>query len=128
MRNLKLSFAFIIAILAVGVTVASHAKTILGKRTITACFTSIVVSDGSTQSDLNLQPSCAAAKLYADVTNPSSHIYVQSAATPSIVECPETEEEFCCAKVEETTDTRAAEINLGDGLLRYKVLQIFCKP
>lgn len=124
-RKIERTIPLIVGLLSVSYTFISHENELVGERGITACFSSIVVSDGSTQSDLALQSSCLNAKNYADILNPSSHIYIQSAAVPVDI-CSETLEEFCCAKVEETTDARAALIDIGDGFRSYKILQILC--
>ena len=46
MRKLKFSFAIVVALLAVGFTIASNAKSI-GSRVVTACFEQVQLTDGA---------------------------------------------------------------------------------
>ncbi len=124
MRNLKLSFAVVIAILAVGVTVVTKASEI-GKRAITKCYVTMQITDGLGQF-ANLSDALTAAQAQ---TAKSNNPYVSSVGldVDPAVACKSTIK-FCCAKVIETANPLAPEINLGEGLRRYEVDELFFKP
>lgn len=138
MKNLKLSFALIVAVMAVGITVATKAN--FGKRVVTRCFFDIQLINasgtGATSIDAFLTPrlSCATA-----VSRATASPYITNAdvATSflSSASCPD-ETNFCCARVTEVLASdpgfdNAVELDLGEGLKKYKIANpsadIFCK-
>lgn len=131
MRNLKLSFALIIAVLAVGVTVATKANP-FGKRVLTRCFINVTLTDGTNPAiQLTQATSCADAK--AAVA--AGKVFITAATTASSLsseeDCDLSTVKYCCVDLTETTNTIAAQLNLGDGVKRYLVngqAQVFCKP
>ena len=125
MRNLKLSFALIIAVLAVGFTVATKAN-VLGKRVITDCFKSITLKDASNnQVTLSEPADIPAATADAAALN---HPFVVAASSPAGAQECQSTVEFCCATVQETENTNAPLIDLGEGEKRYQILDIDYKP
>lgn len=105
MRKFKLSFALVIAILAVGVTAATQAKT-FGKKFVADCFqvqaapnTAIQLTDAATTPNLEtLVLGEAAATADADII---ASPYLRVSVTASPVEqadvCDQTDD-FCCVQ------------------------------
>ena len=130
MKKMKFSFALIIAILAVGVTVATKAN--FGQRTISGCFEVLTVTDGSTNDIISqpgvLNPLCDNAK-----SRILAKSYVRSvgAALDKEQECINEPTYFCCVEVTEvaTAPSGVPLLNLGDGPHFYQIQQakIFCR-
>lgn len=138
MKNLKLSFALIVAVLAIGATVAANAN-IFGKRAITRCFTQISVKNAAgtiTHTlDATIATPRACTQTELDVANAP---YVTAAVTATSLANESTctvDDVFCCAKVTEIPVgspeyANAPFIDLGEGLRKYKInspADVFCK-
>lgn len=123
MRNLKLSLSLLIAVVAVGFTVASKAN-YLGKRVITDCFEVLEVRATSTGAISVLDDALTNAQ--ANALKAAKPYIVTATNVIPTAQCPDTDI-FCCAKVVETSNTAAAQIDLGEGLKRYQVAQLFYK-
>ncbi|RPD41114.1 hypothetical protein [Chitinophaga barathri] len=130
MKNLKLSFAFLIAVLAVGVTVITKA----GSRDVTHCFINITVTDGTNPAvSLAQVDNCS----IATTAFSQGKIFLTAATTassqPDQLTCPPSTVKYCCVKIAELAVgdpgySSASFLNLGSGLRKYKVTQVFCKP
>lgn len=98
MKNLKLSFALIVAVMAVGVTFASKASQI-GSKLVTACFQNVVLQNAAgTASYTPAQTDLAATANTAIFTNQIKYLDAQ----PSVIrtDCEETQR-FCCVILDE---------------------------
>ncbi|MBO9154837.1 hypothetical protein ACFOTA_21665 [Chitinophaga sp. GCM10012297] len=132
MKTLKLSFALIIAVLAVGVTYASKA----GSRLTTRCFTAITVTNGVSPSSLTVDINTCAAAETAIITQ--GKIYLTAASVANSIDgenlCPPSDQRFCCVDLvegdpQDPNFQLSALLDLGDGSAkRYVVSDVFCKP
>lgn len=144
MKSLKLSFALIVAVLAVGVTVATKAN--FGKRVVTACFTQLTLRNAAGTigsqfvADALQTPrqSCASVIAQVSAATPVSYIHagVAGTALPDELNCLGTSPNFCCANVtvllaSDPGFAATPAIDLGDGVARkYKIASsadVFCK-
>ncbi|QEH39456.1 hypothetical protein [Chitinophaga sp. XS-30] len=123
MKIFRINHLILISILATGFAFATKAGDI-GKKQITDCFATMTVTNGMGSSVPLNGLGCTAATIQASVNQ-----FVQSASNviDPIDECVGNPEIFCCATVMETADMRAPLIDLGDGLKRYAVDEVFCK-
>lgn len=138
MKGLKFSFAAVVAILAIGVTVAAQAGVFAGKVRIseTECFVPvssaapITVKTTNCLTTSNIIPTSVCNELlegqYIFALNPNS-----------IVQDPEADcdgtAQFCCLTIarltpQETPCSGQPTFTFDEGTFRYKVLQILCKP
>lgn len=126
MRNLKLSFALVIAVLAVGITVATKASS-FGKLAITDCFEILTVTPTATiTNDQTLSDALNAAQA---ASLKASHPYVRAVSSPinEIEECTG-DATFCCAEIVVTSNTNAPLVSLeGQAPARYAVADLFFK-
>ncbi|MGN7720251.1 hypothetical protein [Chitinophaga sp. 22620] len=98
MRNLKLSFALVIAILAVGFTVATKAST-FGAKVIPDCFVldiDVINSAGTVTNEL-IQNEARASILTDLAASPYLNEDISATAVEQTTVCPATAR-FCCAK------------------------------
>lgn len=138
MKNLKFSFALLIAILAVGFTVASKASTLNGKR-ITGCFSGIQVQNESGTLDATPvynSTSCDDAKALLSLSIPDANRlkYIKALASPvdRTSDICEDVADFCCFQIQEITNPQdfpdVPTVNFGDGAKKYLVTGVLCRP
>lgn len=134
MKNLKFSFAIIIAVLAVGFTVASKASS-FNKKLVSGCWSGLTIQDvGNTQDATPVynSTSCDDVKELVDIDQLQ---YVKSIASPvdrTAEGCTETPADFCCLVIEEISNPNdfpnVPEVDFGDGLKKYRILEVLCRP
>lgn len=134
MKNLKLSFALIIAVLAVGFTVATKAN-FNGSKAVTACYELVLVTDASVPnpSGTPLQNlSCQDA-----ITTTASLPYLQSVSdlTRIRTDCQPQSTIFCCATFDIAPPSSPNYANIplidlqdGQGQQKWVVVDVACKP
>lgn len=126
MRNLKLSFALVIAVLAVGITAATKASS-FGKLAITDCFEVLTVTPTATVTDDRiLSDALTAAQA---VSLKASHPFVRAVSSPinEGEECTG-DATFCCAEIVVTSNTNAPLVSLeGQPAARYAIADLFNK-
>ncbi|WP_157986634.1 hypothetical protein [Chitinophaga alhagiae] len=135
MKHVKISFAAVVAIVALGLTVATKAN-FSGKAIVANCYRAVDVTDAAPVSPslVSLDPlSCNAAKSQI-LTDP--YLAVAPTIEPSIA-CVEQSNIFCCATFVEVTDPSTPnfdEIPLvdldgpgGDPARKWAVSTVYCK-
>lgn len=133
MKKLRISFAAIIAIVAIGLTVAAQAGAFENKavRVITDCFRP------HADLEVKLPSACNAADVEIPVGTQCNTIQAGSAivsvGTPFYTPAQAQSlclggQYFCCFTVVESANCPAvAAIDLGEGAKKYAVNQIFCR-
>ncbi|MBO9154835.1 hypothetical protein ACFOTA_21655 [Chitinophaga sp. GCM10012297] len=132
MKSLKLSFALIVALLAVSVTYAFEAS----KESTDRCFTAIIVTNGVSSSILTEDFTYCSVAETAIISQ--GKIYLTNASiassSPGTMLCPPSDRKFCCVMVREGDPqdpnyTLSTLLELGDGgPKRYVVTEVICKP
>ncbi|QEH39451.1 hypothetical protein [Chitinophaga sp. XS-30] len=112
---------FLIALGISVVTVASNGQK-LGKRTITDCFKNVLLTNG--WSTYNISTTDCYLIPYIQ----SYYPFVQYASIRvNVIDTVlEAGDDFFCATVMETTNSSAPIIDLGEGLRRYELQDIYC--
>ncbi|WP_346319447.1 hypothetical protein [Chitinophaga sp. YIM B06452] len=145
MKSFKLSFALIIAVLAVGVTFATNASALAGKI-VTGCWkaNSLTIQ----VRDLANPSSPTSSEIFSPVydvtscttvdtevfTNGKSFLRVATGSPAAQVGCDLVSADFCCLTLQEIAspnDPLYADvpfINLGDGNKKYEISEVRCKP
>ncbi|MGX5820257.1 hypothetical protein ACWKWU_18830 [Chitinophaga lutea] len=90
MNRFKFSFALIVAVLAVGITVVSNAAT---KRAVTACFETLALTNLSTNYTPAATDDCSAVK--SQVAAGFKYLAIDPSSIPPIA-CQENLQKFCC--------------------------------
>ena len=120
MRNLKLSFALIVAIAAIGITAATKASN-LGVKAITDCFVNLSLTNGAGSTN-SLSDGLPAATAQA-----------RAVATPyvtavSVIKnkalCPDTDL-FCCAEIQITTAANAPVVTIEGVTNKFAIKQLY---
>ncbi|WP_341837403.1 hypothetical protein WJU16_05915 [Chitinophaga pollutisoli] len=105
MKNFKLSFALVIAILAVGVTVATNANA-FGKRAITACFEQVVLKNlvnATTLDPLAYQaanPTLTCAQVKTHILTTTGNVWLSANPASVRFDCTPNQAKFCCVQFE----------------------------
>lgn len=140
MRNLKFSFAFILAILAVGVTFASKADILKNKR-ITACFVDVRLVNDAVLTDF-IEPVPYSVANAKDCTQMDQDVILSglnykfllslttSATDPS---CTPILEKYCCVTFRpvvagDNAPANLPSINIGGTTSQWIVDEVRCKP
>lgn len=135
MRNLKLSFAFVIAALAIGITFAANAKKI-GSRAVTACFEVLQLRNAAgTLFTPTVDMTCDDVKALV-----TANQYFWLNTTPSAIkpDCG-ADEIYCCIQFEDVTSGVPAGVPTitppGSPAGKYRIvgalagdLEILCQP
>lgn len=130
MRNVKISFAFVIAILAVGLTIASKAST-FGSRAVTACFQVAPLSDYDPLGATNYTPAQTDDCSFANSQiNTLGIKWLTSQPSVISIDCLESAAKFCCVKFD-VDNVNAPEdapvLTIGSQTGKFKVVQILCR-
>lgn len=125
MRKLKFSFAIVVAVLAVGFTIASNAKSI-GSRVVTACFEQVQLTDGVSGTPLVLPiagRNCAQTE--ADIIA-SGKFWLNAVPSTQRTGCAPSLATYCCLEFDEDLAAPAGVPNVipqsGYASAKYKVL------
>lgn len=120
MRNLKLSFALIVAIAAIGITAATKASN-LGTKAITDCFVNLSLTDGQGATNTLSDGLPAATAIARAAATP----YVTAVSSvKSLDQCPLTQF-FCCAEIEITADELAPVVTIDGVTEKFRIKQLY---
>lgn len=145
MKRFKLSFALIVAVVAIATTVATNASAIAGK-VVSGCWkaNSLTIQ----VRDLVNPASPAPGEIFSPVfdltdcvdvqtevnTNLKQYLRVISGSPIQPTGCDFTSVDFCCLELQEIAtpnDPLYADvpfINLGDGNKKYEIIDVKCRP